>query len=69
MGFPGSLSLEEMTNEMPYPVFRLRARGKQLFSSIIATISAAAVTIQLQRSFEEEGPLLSGAIGVACLFA
>ena len=50
---------------MPYPVFRLRARGKQLFSSIIATIPAAAVTVQLQKNFEEEGPSLGRALGVA----
>ncbi|CAE6944635.1 RDR2 [Symbiodinium sp. CCMP2456] len=61
IGFADSLVLEKKTNEMPYPRFRLRARGKQLFSSIIATISAAAVTIQLQKSFEEEGVRDDGA--------
>ncbi|CAE7320999.1 unnamed protein product [Symbiodinium microadriaticum] len=55
IGFPERLSLEETTDETPYPVFRLRARGKQLFSSIIATIPAADVTVQLQKNFEEEG--------------
>ncbi|CAE7866364.1 RDR1 [Symbiodinium necroappetens] len=61
IGFPERLSLEETTDEMPYPVFRLRARGKQLFSSIIATIPAAAVTVQLQKNFEEEGVRDDGA--------
>ena len=55
IGFPDVLRVEETTPQMPFPVFRSRARGKQWFSSIIATMAVEDIVIKLQDSFQISG--------------
>ena len=47
LGFGSSLVLEPQSAEIPFPVFRLRARVKQLFSSLSASIDLHENAIEI----------------------
>lgn len=51
LGFGTSLVLAEPSAEIPFPVFRLRARVKQLFSSVIASIDTDSIQITRTNDF------------------
>lgn len=56
LGFKTSLVLAEPTTEIPFPVFRLRARVKQLFSSVIASIDTDSIQITTKNDFRSGEP-------------
>ncbi|CAE7763044.1 unnamed protein product, partial [Symbiodinium pilosum] len=65
IGFPEVLRLECPSIQLPFLIFRLRARGKQWFSAIISVISVDAIHIQLKDSFETSGVVRDDGAGEA----
>lgn len=55
LDFEGSFQPEKPSKEIPFPNFRTRARVKQLWSSVIASIPTQHLTIKILKDFRVEG--------------
>ena len=55
LDFEGSFRPEKPSKEIPFPGFRTRARVKQLWSSVIASIPTQHLTIKILKDFRVEG--------------